>query len=633
MALLRHSPLPRPDQTRPKPVARSMTLSPRGLLEPIGTLRRILPLLWASSRKWALLTTFLMVLEVGFGLAALYLLKQLVDLVTTLLGDEATAAGGMTEVLRYVGLTGAAALAFMVTRALSSLAKEAQALLVADYIDGKIHERAISADLAFYESPRYFDTLERARESGNQRPAQVIGNLMMLSRNSLMLAAVVALLASIDWLLLPVLLVAILPGLLVRLHFTRHLYDWQRRRTQMERKASYLDWLMTSNLHAKELRIYQLGDHLRAQYAGLRGRIRRERLSITQRRTRLEVAVGSAAAIAFFSSLAYLAWQTTEGRSSVGDLVLFMLIFQRAQTMGQELVQQLSKLYEDHLYMGLLFEFLDIAPEIAGPAHPVALPEAIRDGIRFEKVGFQYPGSPEQTLSDIDLSIRPGQVVALVGINGAGKTTLIKLLCRLYDPVQGRITLDGIDIRQYSPEQYRSLFSVIFQDYSQYATSVKENIHFGDIASPGERLSIMSAAINAGADGFISRLAQGYDTPLTRMFDEGHEISIGQWQKLALARAFLRKSSFIILDEPTSSLDPEAEFEMFENFRERISHRGALMISHRLSTVRMADYIYVMDQGRIVESGTHQELIQKEGIYYTLFSKQAFHYKDAEAWQ
>ncbi|MDR5891959.1 ATP-binding cassette domain-containing protein [Halomonas mongoliensis] len=283
--------------------------------------------------------------------------------------------------------------------------------------------------------------------------------------------------------------------------------------------------------------------------------------------------------------------------------------------------------------MGLLFEFLDIAPEIAEPAHPEALPEAIRDGIRFEKVGFQYPGSPEQTLSDIDLSIRPGQVVALVGINGAGKTTLIKLLCRLYDPVQGRITLDGIDIRQYSPEQYRSLFSVIFQDYSQYAASVKENIHFGDIASPGERLSIMGAAINAGADGFISRLAQGYDTPLTRMFDEGHEISIGQWQKLALARAFLRKSSFIILDEPTSSLDPEAEFEMFENFRERISHRGALMISHRLSTVRMADYIYVMDQGRIVESGTHQELIQKEGIYYTLFSKQAFHYKDAEAWQ
>jgi ATP-binding cassette, subfamily B, bacterial len=607
-----------------------MMFSPRAVLEPLGTLRRVLPLLWASSSKCALLTTFLMVLEVGFGLAALYLLKQLVDLVTTLLGDQATAAQGMEQVLRYVALTGLATLAFMVTRALSNLAKEAQALLVADYIDGKVHERAVSADLAFYESPRYFDTLERARESGNQRPAQVIGNLMMLARNGLMLAAVVVLLVSIDWLLLPVLLVAILPGLLVRLHFTRHLYDWQRRRTQMERKASYLDWLMTSNLHAKELRIYQLGDHLREQYARLRGQIRRERLHITQRRTRLEVVVGSAAAVAFFASLAYLAWQTAEGRSSVGDLVLFMLIFQRAQTMGQELVHQLSKLYEDHLYMGLLFEFLDIRPEIAEPSQPAAVPATIREGIRFEGVGFQYPGSPEPTLSDIDLSIRPGQVVALVGVNGSGKTTLIKLLCRLYDPARGRITLDGVDIRQYSPEQYRNLFSVIFQDYSQYATSVKENIHFGDIHSSGEQPAIMTAAINAGADGFISGLPHGYDTPLTRMFDDGQEISIGQWQKLALARAFLRKSTFIILDEPTSSLDPEAEFEMFENFRERINHRGALMISHRLSTVRMADYIYVMDQGRVCESGTHEELIRKRGTYYKLFNKQAFHYRDAE---
>ncbi|MGJ7457400.1 ABC transporter ATP-binding protein [Halomonas sp. RA08-2] len=570
-----------------------------------------------------------MALEVGFGLTALYLLKQLVDIVTTLLGNEATAPQGMALVLQYVALTGGATLAVLVTRALSNLAKEAQALLVADYIDGRVHERAVNADLAFYESPRYFDTLERARESGNQRPAQVIGNLMMLSRNGLMLAAVIVLLVSIDWLLLPILMVAILPGLLVRLHFTRHLYDWQRRRTQMERRAGYLDWLMTSNLHAKELRIYHLGDHLRDQYAKLRGRIRRERLQITQRRTRLEVVVGSVAAVAFFASLAYLAWQTAQGHSSVGDLVLFMLIFQRAQTMGQELVQQLSKLYEDHLYMGLLFEFLDIRPEISEPSHPEAIPETLHEGIRFEKVGFHYPGSKEPTLSDIDLSIRPGQIVALVGVNGSGKTTLIKLLCRLYDPAQGRITLDGVDIRQYSPELYRKLFSVIFQDYSQYAASVKENIHFGDIQSPGGQPSIKTAATNAGADGFICKLSRGYDTALTRMFDDGQEISIGQWQKLALARAFFRKSTFIILDEPTSSLDPEAEFDMFENFRERIHHRGALMISHRLSTVRMADHIYVMDHGRICESGTHKELIDKRGIYYKLFNKQAFHYRDA----
>lgn len=602
-------------------------LKTRKILNPLRTLRRIFPLLWASSRKWTLLSTLLLVLEIGFGLAVLYLLKQMVDVVTGLLGEE-TASKGFEPVIWFVALTGTATLAFMISRSLANLAREAQALLVADHIDRQIHERAVRADLAFYESPRYFDTLARAREAGTQRPAQVIVNLMMLIKNSLMLSAIVILMLSINWLLLPVLMIAIVPALLVRLHFTRHLYDWQRRRTQMERRASYLDWLMTSDLHAKELRLHQLGDFLREQYAGIRGRIRRERMYITQRRTRVEVFVGSVATIAFFGALAFLAWQTAEGHNSIGDLVLFLLIFQRAQSMGQELVQQLSKLYEDHLYMGLLFEFLDIRPVIAEPAHPVPISVPPQEGIRFEQVSFHYPGTVTPVLRQIDLSIRPGQIVALVGANGSGKTSLIKLLCRLYDPTEGRITLDGVDIRNYSLEDYRRLFSVIFQDYSHYAAPASENIRFGDICQPIGAPSIKSAAVKAGADPFIQALSAGYDTLLTRMFDDGQEISIGQWQKIALARAFMHQSSVIILDEPTSALDPGAEFELFENFRERINHRAALVISHRLSTVRMADYIYVLDQGVIRETGTHDELIRLGGIYCQLFTQQAHHYRD-----
>lgn len=600
------------------------------LVAPLTTLRRIFPILWESSRKWTLISTGLMVLEIFFGLAVLFLLKQLVDVVTTMLGSDAP-ANGIRSVLWTVAATGLCSLSFLLARGFSGLAREAQGLQVADAIDHQIHYRAVRADLAFYESPRYFDTLQRARQSGSQRPVQVVSNLMMLTKNSLMLAAIVVLLATINWMLLPLLLIAIVPALLVRVHFTRYLYEWQRRRTQMERKTGYLDWLLTSDINAKELRLNQLGDYLRQCCADLRETIRHERLAITKRRTHVEMFVAAVATLAFFSALGFLAWETSEGRNSVGDLVLFLLVFQRAQSMGQELVGQLSKLYEDHLYIGLLFEFLDVRPVIAEPESPRQLPERMREGVRFENVSFRYPGTETDVLQNINLTIRPGQIVALVGANGSGKTSLIKLLCRLYDPTSGRITLDGVDVREYGLEEYRREFSVIFQDYGKYADTVRNNIRYGDINQPLDTPLVEEAGIKSGADAFIQSLDQGYDTPLTRMFDDGRELSIGQWQKVALARAFMHQSEVIILDEPTSALDPGAEFELFANFRERIDHRAALVISHRLSTVRMADYIYVLDGGVIREEGNHDDLVRQRGIYSELFSQQAYHYREVEA--
>lgn len=600
------------------------------LVAPLTTLRRIFPILWESSRKWTLISTGLMVLEIFFGLAVLFLLKQLVDVVTTMLGSDAP-ANGIRSVLWTVAATGLCSLSFLLARGFSGLAREAQGLQVADAIDHQIHYRAVRADLAFYESPRYFDTLQRARQSGSQRPVQVVSNLMMLTKNSLMLAAIVVLLATINWMLLPLLLIAIVPALLVRVHFTRYLYEWQRRRTQMERKTGYLDWLLTSDINAKELRLNQLGDYLRQCCADLRETIRHERLAITKRRTHVEMFVAAVATLAFFSALGFLAWETSEGRNSVGDLVLFLLVFQRAQSMGQELVGQLSKLYEDHLYIGLLFEFLDVRPVIAEPESPRQLPERMREGVRFENVSFRYPGTETDVLQNINLTIRPGQIVALVGANGSGKTSLIKLLCRLYDPTSGRITLDGVDVREYGLEEYRREFSVIFQDYGKYADTVRNNIRYGDINQPLDTPLVEEAGVKSGADAFIQSLDQGYDTPLTRMFDDGRELSIGQWQKVALARAFMHQSEVIILDEPTSALDPGAEFELFANFRERIDHRAALVISHRLSTVRMADYIYVLDGGVIREEGNHDDLVRQRGIYSELFSQQAYHYREVEA--
>lgn len=597
------------------------------LVEPLQVMRRILPLLWTSARRWSILSSLLMLAEIGFGLAVLYLIKRLMDSITGLLTTGEALHVGVEHVLTDVALTGAFTLAFLISRTVGGLARETQTMLVADYIQRQIHDRAIRADLAFYESPRYFDTLQRAREAGSQRPAQVVSNLLLLVKNTLMLGAVVVLLATINWMLLPVLLLAVIPALLVRLYFTRNLYDWRRRRTQMERQAGYLDWLMTSDMHAKELRINHLGEHLRDLYSRLRHRIRTEQLHISGRRTKFETAVAVLGTIAFFGALAFLAIQTSAGHNSVGDLVLFLLIFQRGQSIGQEIVQQISRLYEDHLYIGLLFEFLDIRPVLTDPPQPVAVPTRPREGLVFEGVGFRYPGTDRDVLKDINLHIRPGQVVALVGTNGSGKTTLIKLLCRLYDPTEGRITLGGRDIRDFSLDDYRRVFSVIFQDYAHYAQSVRENIRFGDIRLPPDTPRVVAAAIQSGADPFIRELRAAYDTRLSRMFDDGQEISLGQWQKIALARAFLPDSQVIVLDEPTSALDPNAEYELFRDFRTTISNRAALVISHRLSTIRQADEIHVLDGGVIRETGSHEELIERCGEYSALFARQAYFYR------
>ena len=482
------------------------------LFASFSSLMRILSISWKSSRKWTLLSTLFIALEIISGLGVLYLLKQMVDVVTNVLA-EPTAADNIGDVLHYVMLTGLGTLAYVVARALAGFARETQGMLVADYVDNMVQETAISVDLAFYESPLYHDTLERARQSGSQRPAQVASNLMLLGKNVLMLAAIVVMIATINWLLLPIILFAIVPALIARIYFTRILYDWQRRRTQMERRAGYLDWLMTSDIHAKELRLNQLGNFLRIKYKNIRDEIRGEKLAISRKRTMVESIVAAVASMIFFTSLGFLAWNTAQGQNSVGELVLFLLIFQRAQTMGQELVQQLSKLYEDHLYMGMLFEFMDMQHTVPRSTHPVKI---------------------EHT-ENVNMEIKPGQIVALVGANGSGKTSLIKLMTRLYDPTEGHIQVNGIDAQNCDIDEYRQLFSVIFQDYSHYAESVHENIRFGHINGSDAERSVPWAAENAGAAAFIEELDDKYDTMLTRLFDDGKELSVGQWQKIALA--------------------------------------------------------------------------------------------------
>ena len=599
---------------------------------PLLAARRILALLWVSSRGWTIVGMIAMVAEIMFGLAALYLVKQLVDQVSAMPANGAWNEARVAAIVRVVALTAACALASLAARTLSGLARESQGMHLADHVNGMIQTHSVSLDLAFFESSRYFDTLERARASGTQRPAQITSNLLMLGKNCLLLAGVIGLLGSINDFVLLMLAALVIPALIVRIYFTRTLYDWRRKRTRMERHAEYLDWLMTSDSHAKEMRTGVLGGFLRHQYTSLRHTIRTEQFAIGRKRAISEGVVMALATLIFFGSLGYLALEAGHGGNSVGDLALFLVVFQRAQSMGQEMTQQVSQLYEDNLYLGLLFEYLDIRPVLASPDVPTPIPGGDGVNLRLENVGFTYPGTEREVLSGIDLEIPAGKIIALVGANGSGKTSLTKLLCRLYDPTEGRITLDGQDIRGFAIDEYRRLFSVIFQDFARYADTAGENIRFGDVRLPKDSPRIQGAAVKTEADGFLHELEEGYDTYLSRMFD-GVELSQGQWQRVALARALAAQSRVLILDEPTSALDPGVEFELFRDFRRLIETRSVLIISHRLSTIRQADCIYVLDKGMIREAGTHKELMAKQGVYAGLFDKQAHFYRADEALQ
>ncbi|MBM9594027.1 ABC transporter ATP-binding protein [Roseitranquillus sediminis] len=584
--------------------------------------RQVVRLLRYSSRRLSILVGLVTLLEAGLAILGLWLIKELID---ALSAEDAMDAAG--RVFGLLIATGLATLAALVTQAWGNLLRVRQGMLVADYVDREIHDRAVSVDLAFYESPAYFDSLQRARQAGTQRPAQMVATVLGLAKALVFLVGVLVLLAGIEWRLLPVLLVAVVSALAVRLYFTRRLYEWQRQRVQLERRAGYLDWLLTSDYHAKELRLHDLGAVFRDAYSDLRRRIRAEQLRIERARAFGEAGVSVVGAVVFVGAIAWLVMRTLAGTFSLGDIVLFVLLFRRAEQSGREAVNGLSRLYEDQLYLSQLFSFLAVEPQLTAPARPAALPEPVREGLRMEGVSFGYPGTDRQTLEGIDLHLPPGKLVALVGENGSGKTTLIKLMTRLYDPDAGRITLDGRDVRDFDPVDYRQLFSVIFQDFAKYAATVSDNVWYGDAGRPPDAARIRDAGRRAGADPFIASLPKGYETPLSRIFDDGQELSIGQWQRVALARAFLPETAFIVMDEPTSAVDPAAEMELFDTLRERIGGRGALIISHRLSTIRHVDYTYVLNRGRIAEHGTHDALLAADGRYADLFGRQAAYFQ------
>lgn len=580
-------------------------------------LMRTLRLIWSVTRGRATYTAVMIIAESMLFLVSLYMFRKLVDAMAAPPG----AAEKSALVIKYLIIAGCCTLLYVIMRSITAYITEMQASKITEYIDDRIHAAAVGLDLAFYESPAYFDTMKRARDAGPERPNAVLTNLADIAKSGMMLLVLGSVLVTISWILLPLMALFVLPTLMVRVNFADKLYQWRRAHTPMERKSAYLSSLITGDAAAKEVKAFGLGNYLRKSYLGIRMELLAERLKISRKTTINEIITTTLATLGLFACIGFICISTVQGRTTVGDVTLFLVVFPQLFTLMQALSSGISALYQNNIYVSNLYELFDLKVTLKEPEHPVQVPEGNAIGLSIEKLSFTYPHAKETTLHDINLEVPAGKIVAVVGLNGAGKTTLIKLLSRLYDPTGGRITMGGVDIKEFNSDAFRKQVSVVFQDFGRYNVSAADNIRFGDIDADRPVADMERAARYSGADAFIKKFSSGYNTIMGRVFEDGREVSIGQWQKLAIARAFYSNSRFIVLDEATSALDAKAEQELFESFRSRIGNRGVLIISHRLSAVKHADHIYVMSEGKITQHGTHEELVSAAGEYSRLFTK------------
>jgi ATP-binding cassette subfamily B protein len=592
-----------------------------------GTLRLFpaLGLIWQSGPGWTMARVILLIIQSILPLLSLYLIKLVVDTIAASLttADKGTA---FYHVAFLIVLAGVVTLVTTLCNSLAELINTAQSQRVTDYMQDTLHAKSIEVDLECYENAQYYDTLRRAQQEAPFRPTQILNHLAQVGQQGVSLLAMTGLLLSFHWGVAGILFVAAIPSVLVQVKYVDVLYSWQRKRTPMIRQAEYLSWLLSLDIFAKEIRLFNLGTLFRQRYRCLRQQIYEERLAVATRRFVAHSGAYAFAGMLIFAAYVYIVHQTIQGNLRLGDLVLYHQALQYGQNALRGLLAGLSGLYEDNQFLHNLYEFLALKPTVIAPQYPQPVPRSLKAGIVFDHVSFQYATTTRQALTDISFTIHPGETVALVGENGSGKTTLIKLLCRLYDPTAGRITIDGIDLRHFDTLPLRRQISVIFQDYAKYHLSAQENIWLGNIDLPPVQEHITRAAYQSGADKVITRLPQGYETLLGKLFAQGEELSIGEWQKVALARAFLREAQILVLDEPTSALDAEAEYEVFKKFRQLTAGRTAILISHRLSTVRLTDRIYVLEDGSLSESGTHDELMCRGGTYARLFATQAQYY-------
>jgi ATP-binding cassette, subfamily B, bacterial len=551
--------------------------------------------------------------------ASVYLTKTLVDGVAKMI---ASVSGwkGLTPLIPAAAAMVVVLISIEIFQSVNRWLRTAQSERVEDSVHELIHEQAMCLDMSFYDHPGYYDQLHRARIDALSRPAALIENAGSLLQSLITLIAMAGVLLTFGiW--IPILLaLSTLPALVVVMRHTLRFHRWRLRNTTAIRKTNYYDMMLTSREAAAEMRLFNLGGHFRKLFTDLRSRLRREKIQLARNEA---FATAFAALIGLASMAGALAWmgiQASRGILSLGDLALFVQAFFQGQRMMRSLLGSAGEIYRNIMFLENLFEFLALKSKINSPEKPIPH-HGLHKELEMQNVTFCYPGSERLALDNFNLKIPAERITALVGENGAGKTTLIKLLCRFYDPSSGLVLLDGKDIRDYSLEELRRRITVLFQEPVRYHDTVFNNIAFGDIDNQPNSVQIETAARAAGAEAPIGRLPQTYSAVLGKWFG-GAELSGGEWQRLALARAFLRQAELIILDEPTSSMDSWAEADWLARFRRLVAGRTALIITHRFTTAMQADTIHVMDSGRIIESGSHEELLAAGGRYALSWTQQ-----------
>lgn len=582
-------------------------------------LRKAVQLVWNSARSWTILQTLVIVVQGLLPVATLMLTRQVVDAAGRFLG-QASGARDLRDLLILAPWVVAVVLTGWICRAISSIAMDAQSAVVSDHVQDALQQKSIEVDLAYYETSSYHDQMRLAQSEAMSRPTSIVRNLVQLGSGSVVLGSVVGVLWISQGLLLPILLAAALPGTFSRIWNSRRWHQWRMAQSVSERYAGYLHLLLTALPFAKEIRLSGNGNELRRQHRELRDRLRRSRLALTWRRAGIELAADALSMTAMAAGLGLVYLRMKGNAMTLGDLALLYGGFQKGKSAFSGVLGSLASLYEDSLFISHYYDFLGLPQRVRSPEHPTPMPSRIEQGIRLEHVRFRYPGMDRDVLSDINLTLRAGEHVALVGENGSGKTTLVKLLCRLYDPTEGRILIDGTDIREFSLEALRASFSALFQDFVRYQMTAGENVRMGDVAIPAGDPRIAAAARQAGAARMIEQLPRGLDTRLGRLFEGGSELSEGQWQRVALARAFVKTAPFVMLDEPTSALDAKAERQLLDSVVTLFEGKTSIVVSHRFSTVQAADRILVLSEGQIAESGTHAQLVQANGVYAGLFA-------------
>jgi len=588
--------------------------------EKISLFRKSVKLVWKSAPGWAFSNTLLSVLRSFLPLSLVWLLKILIDSIT-----KVTIPGSGIPFDNVLWMIVAVVIVYFLDEAASDFSnyvRKKQSLKLEVYMYGLLHSKAIKLDLINFERPEYFDCLTRASRDAPWRPNNILNNLIAMLRGFLSLVLMAGLITTLHWMLALLLLVANIPGIWLRLHYADIIYNFQRQQTPEARKSAYFNWILTGDRPSRELRLFGLGNYFIRLFNKSFLKQKEEEINIIRKRTLIELISNFFKASALFITLLFIARQTIGGLLSLGQMAMFLLAFRQGMIYIKDLLGSLAGLYEDSLFIGDTFEFLDLKEHIIA-LDPVIVPTQLKNKIVVENLSFTYPGNKDNTINDVSFEINKGEIIALVGPNGAGKTTLARLLCRLYDPDSGIVRYDDNDIRNFSPEEYRKLFSVVFQDFMLYNLTAGENISMGNVEAedPGER--IISSATDAGVHKLISGLPKGYETVIGSLFDDSRELSWGEWQKIALARSLFRDAPMLILDEPSSALDADSEHEIFSSFRKIVKDRTSILISHRFTNVSLADKIIVLDKGAIAETGTHDELMKKGGIYFTMFSKQS----------